>query len=153
MRPLPGVPGVAAAAALLLLLLPRARADEHEHTVRGVAGRRCRPGPASPSPRSPLGQAWRGLESPAAGLSPAAVQRRLPVGPAEQERRELGGGISVRSRTRGLHVRSAWASFPRPELNSAPLRVWGIRGPGQDRGEGLGSLRRRGGGPRQRGSG
>lgn len=81
MRPLPCVPGVAAAAALLLLLLPRARADEHEHTVRGVAGRRCRPGPAPPYPRSPLGQAQRGLESPVSGLSPTAVQRRLPVRP------------------------------------------------------------------------
>lgn len=63
MRPLPGAPGVAAAVVLLLLLLPRARADEHEHTVR-VPGRRH-----SPSARilsSLPGQAQRGLQGPEA---------------------------------------------------------------------------------------
>lgn len=61
MRPLPGAPGVAAAAALLLLLLlPRARADEHEHTVRGAPGRRGRSRPADPTRRPVrLGAAWR----------------------------------------------------------------------------------------------
>ena len=61
MRPLPGAPGVAAAAALLLLLLlPRARADEHEHTVRIAPGRRgrLRPLPAAHRLGGP-GAAWR----------------------------------------------------------------------------------------------
>lgn len=56
MRPLPGAPGVAAAAALLLLLLPRARSDEHEHTVRRSEPR-GRPRPAPP-PAAPPGPAW-----------------------------------------------------------------------------------------------
>jgi hypothetical protein len=77
MRPLPGAPGVAAAAALLLLLLSRARADEHEHTVRrpdwrGLPGR---------LPCLPSRQARRGLKSRAARCSPAAVRGLLPVGP------------------------------------------------------------------------
>lgn len=58
MRPLPGSPGVAAAAALLLLLLPRARSDEHEHTVRRIEPP-GRPRPALP-PAAPPGPAWPG---------------------------------------------------------------------------------------------
>lgn len=63
MRPLPGAPGVAAAAALLLVLLPRARADEHEHTVRGAAARR--PGrPAESAFRLGLGGGLSALPGP-----------------------------------------------------------------------------------------
>lgn len=142
MRPLPGAPGVAAAAALLLLLLPRARADEHEHTVRGVPAGRAVPGPLSGSPPR---QGRRGLESPAALSSRAAIGGAFRLGLVEQEPRELGGGISLRS----------WDRTARPEcLGLFPLAgpKWrptsGSGGPrvrGKECGSARGSLRRGGG--------
>lgn len=130
MRPLPGAPGVAAAAALwLLLLLPRARADEHEHTVRGAPGRRGRPRPA-PRLAAPAGPARPG--KPGGPVEPVAVRGRLPVGPGGAGTRELGGGISLRS----------WGRTPRPDLDGAPPLGLGLPRPGQERGEGPGSPRR-----------
>lgn len=108
MRPLPGAPGVAAAAALLLLLLPRARADEHEHTVRSAPGRRGslrlhrRPGR--------LGAAWSPRRPGRAPRPPGGAFR---LGLAEQEPRELGGGISVSSRD-GTLLPERLGLLPRP---------------------------------------
>lgn len=127
MRPLPGAPGVAAAAALLLLLLPRARADEHEHTVRGVPGWRDLPRPAplvtAPAglvrpgkhggrveprgrPRAPSGWAWR-------SRNPGSWEEAFPCAPGT-----------------GLRAPSAWASFLHPDLNGAPPRDLGAPGAG-----------------------
>ncbi|KAJ8789337.1 hypothetical protein J1605_021864 [Eschrichtius robustus] len=151
MRPLPGAPGVAAAAALLLLLLlPRARADEHEHTVRLAPGRRgrlrplprptasagpARPGgpsgPAEPRgrPRAPSGWAWR-------SRNPGSGEEAFPCAPGT-----------------GLLSLSAWASLPIPDLNGAAPLGPGAPGDGKEAGsEGRGSLGRGSGGRRQPGS-
>lgn len=112
MRPLPGAPGVAAAAALLLLLLPRARSDEHEHTVRRSEPR-GRPRPAPP-PAAPPGPAWS--EGPGGPVQP----RGRPSAPS---------GRAWRGRIRG-----SWEeTFPStrgclglaPRLRLSGLVPWG----------------------------
>lgn len=127
MRPLPGAPGVAAAAALLLLLLPRARADEHEHTVRGSPGRSGRPPHPRPARRPVrLGAAWRAGRP---RRSAAAAEDAFRLGLAEQEPRELGGDVCGRSRGR-TPLPSAWASLSNPHLNGATLEGLGAGGRG-----------------------
>lgn len=128
MRPLPGAPGVAAAAALLLLLLPRARADEHEHTVRRSAP--CRRGRLRPfpparrlgrpgaawtarlpgrAPRPPSGWAWR-------SRNPGSGEEAFPCVPGT-----------------GLHSRVPGPHFPNPDLMAPNLWVQGPREPGKKR--------------------
>lgn len=107
-RPEMAAPGLrlCAAAALLLLLLPRlplrARADEHEHTVRRV--------PASP------------------GSARAAAPASPPTGPAAAEGRRRPGERGPGSAARWAGGAGPWrrAGGSRPAgLLSRLLRCWG----------------------------
>lgn len=145
MRPLPGAPGVAAAAALLLLLLPRARADEHEHTVRRSAP--CRRGRLRPFP------AARRLGRPGAAWT-ARLPGRAPRPPSGWAWRSRNPGSGAEAFPcvpgTGLHSRVPGPPFPNPDLNGAePL---GPGAPGTEKeaeSEGRGSLARGIGGCRQ----
>lgn len=112
----PGLQLCAAAALLLLLCLPlRARADEHEHTVRRVLA-------------SPGGARAAAPASPPPG--PAAAEgRRRPQRPGERGRagsdgpRPEGGGGAVGG---GAPPSPRGASF----LSSPPLGLFWVCGPG-----------------------
>lgn len=80
---------------MLLLLLPRARSDEHEHTVRRSEPRgRPRPAPPLAAPARP-GAAWR------PGAAPRPPERSFRSGMAGPDPRELGGSICEHSRLPG----------------------------------------------------
>lgn len=93
----------------------RARA----HGERGPAAGAVALGP-------PPRPARRGLEGWAARRSPAAAEGAFRLGLAEQEPRELGGGVCVSFPGR-TPLPSAWASFPCPHLNGAGLQGLGAR--------------------------
>lgn len=122
MRPLPGAPGVAAAAALLLLLLPRARSDEHEHTVRRSEPRgrprsasplAAPPGPMRPGgplqpcgrPSAPSGRAWRGRIR---GSWEEEAFSSTPGGLGLAPRLRLSGLVPRGSPSHGLWTRGNW---------------------------------------------
>lgn len=78
-----------------------------------------RPRPArQPPARSP---ARRPVRLGAACRVPAAAESAFRLGLAEQEPRELGGGVCVRCPGR-TPLPSAWASRPDPRRNGAALR-------------------------------
>lgn len=103
--------------------------------------RPTRPPPACSPPRRPggPGAAWKARRPGRARRPPQGAFR---LGLAEQEPRELGGGISVRSRD-GTPRPSAWASSSAQDLDGAPPLGLGASeaGEGAWRGSGLTSPR------------
>lgn len=111
------------------------------------------PGPLPHPPARRSGRPGAAWKARRPGWAPRPSEGAFRLGLAEQESRELGGGISVRSRTGGLHVQSAWASFPRPELNSRPTPGLGAPGAGAGSWWGSGLTSPQGWGPQAAGLG